>query len=445
MNRQDERDLDFSTREVVPGQLGYRQLGSYPLHRDRGRFVPQNSEVDLRELPAHPLHWDQGRFVATSRPRLTKIGLLVLLLLLAAVVSKFLTMTPVHQSAYDASIHPGQQPPSAQEGRIASNVNHLLTSEVAQQQFSGSVLLAQHGHVLLSKGYSMADWEKQVPNTPQTKFYLGSTTKQFTAMAILLLQQQGKLHVSDALCSYIPHCPPPWQPVTIHQVLTHTSGIAQLASSSFSYTSVQAWIASFDHAPLAFTPGQEYSYCSICYQILGYVIEQTSGEPYSTFLQQAIFDPLQMKDTGFDTRYPILPNHAVGYASWQVKDISITWDVDPQWSFLLGSGLLYSTVEDLYRWDQALYGHTLFSQQTLKEAFTPYVASQYAGSSYGYGWFIAKAPTPGHQLIWHDGKVNGFRTYIGRYINDQVTIILLSNLSTVDEMALAQTLEQIVF
>jgi CubicO group peptidase (beta-lactamase class C family) len=163
------------------------------------------------------------------------------------------------------------------------------------------------------------------------------------------------------------------------------------------------------------------------------------------FLQQAIFNPLQMRNTGFDPNYLSLPNHAVGYADWQLTAVELTPPTDPQWSFLCGSGLLQTTVEDMYRWDQALYTHTLVSQHTLDEAFTPYVASQYAGSSYGYGWFIAKAPTPGHRLIWHDGRVNGFRTYIGRYINDRVTIIILSNLSTLDELALANTLEQIVF
>src|SRR5205085_199398 len=234
------------------------------------------------------------------------------------------------------------------------------------------------------------------------------------AMAILILQERGKLHVADPLCSYIPQCPPPWQPVTIHEVLTHTSGIPQLDGSRLLYTSLSAWIASFDSVPLVFTPGREYSYCSVCYQILGYVVERASGQPYSTFLQQAIFDPLQMRNTGFDTRYPSLPDHAVGYASWRVKDIPITWDVTSQWSFLFGSGLLYSTVEDMYHWDQALSTHTLVSQRTLDEAFTAYVASQYAESSYGYGWFIAKSPTPGHRLIWHDGRVNGFRTYVGR-------------------------------
>jgi CubicO group peptidase (beta-lactamase class C family) len=201
----------------------------------------------------------------------------------------------------------------------------------------------------------------------------------------------------------------------------------------------------FCRYPLVSTPGGQFSYCSVCYQILAYVVEQVSGEPYSTFLQQAIFDPLQMKDTGFDPGYLSLPDHAVGYASWQVKDIDVGEDMAPQWSFLLGAGLLYSTAEDLYRWDQALYECTLVSQQTLNEAFTPYLSSQDPATSYGYGWFVAQAPTPGHRLVWHDGQLSGFRAYIGRYIDDGVTIIILSNLSRLDELALAQTLQQLVF
>ena len=212
-----------------------------------------------------------------------------------------------------------------------------------------------------------------------------------------------------------------------------------------SNASPESWINDFDDVPLGFAPGSEFSYCNVCYQILGYVVEKVSGEPYCMFLQQTIFDPLQMKHTGCDQQYLSLPDHAVGYASWRVQDVSIGLDAAPQWSFLCGAGLLYSTVEDLYRWDQALSSHTLISQQVLDEAFTPYVPSQYAGSRYGYGWFIAKAPIAGHRLIWHDGRVDGFRTYNGLYLDDGVTIIFLSNLSTLDELALARTLEQIVF
>ena len=412
---QQGRDLPFSARQPLPGQLGYRQLGSHQLRRGGRRFV-----IGTRQL------------VTTS---------LLLLLLFTVWRTASLLMyhhTPQSSSTTQVAFNP-------QNAVLAAQVDHLLANMVTHQQFSGSVLIAHSDQVLLSKGYGMADWEKQVPNTPHTKFYLGSTTKQFTAMAILILQQENKLHVHDHLCSYITPCPPAWQPVTIHELLTHTSGIPELDDANVLNASPQSWINHFDGVPLVFAPGSEFSYCNVCYQILGYVVEQVAREPYSTFLQQTIFDPLQMKNTGFDPHYLSLPDHAVGYASWRIQDVPLGWDIAPQWSFLFGAGLLYSTVEDLYRWDQALSRHSLISEQSLDEAFTPYVASQYAGSSYGYGWFIAQAPSPGHRLIWHDGRVNGFRTYNGRYPDDGITIIFLSNLSTLDELALARTLERVVF
>src|SRR5712664_3159100 len=119
----------------------------------------------------------------------------------------------------------------------------------------------------------------------------------------------------------------------------------------------------------------------------------------------------------------------------------------PQWSFLDGSGLLYSTARDLFLWDQALYTNTLLPQSVLRTAFTPYVdaAELFPGSGYGYGWFIAQSPVAGHRLIWHDGAINGFRNYIGRYVDDHVTIIALSNLATVDPVAFAQSIQKVVF
>lgn len=412
MNQQQRRELSSSAREIVPGQLSYRQLSPARLSQGQWRRSWQ-------------------RRIGGSRLRLLIIISLVFLLVV------WRTAANLHYQ------HPALSPHHS--APFVPQIDRLLTNQVAHEQFSGSVLIAQAGQVLLSKGYSMADWDKQVPNTPHTKFYVGSTTKQFTAMAILILQDQGKLHVRDSVCSHIVPCPGTWQSVTIHDLLTHTSGIPQLGGASLSTASPQAWIASFSGNPLVSTPGRQFSYCNVCYQILGYVVEQASGKPYSQFLQQAIFGPLQMRNTGFDPHYLSLPDHAVGYASWRVRDIPIGWDVAPEWSFLFGAGLLYSTVEDMYRWDQALSRHTLVSQQSLNEAFTPYIASQYAGSSYGYGWFIAQAPTRGHRLIWHFGAVDGFRSYIGRYPEDGITIIILSNLSTVDELTLAHTLQQLIF
>lgn len=335
----------------------------------------------------------------------------------------------------------------SQDMQIATQVNTLFTSLVTQHQFSGTVLIAKDGHILLSQGYSMANWTTQTLNTPLTRFYLGSVTKEFTAMSILMLQEQGKLRVQSSICKYVIPCPSPWQSVTIHDVLTHTSGIPELDTSQLSGASPAAWIGSFDGYPLAFTPGSQFSYCSVCYQILAYVVEVVSGQSYAQFVQQAIFTPLQMKETGFDSNFFYAqPNDAHGYATWENEAEQLGWSVSPEWTFLFGSGLLYSSVSDLYLWDQALYTNKLVSEQTRDEAFTSYTSSSlFAGSTYGYGWFIAKSPVPGHRLIWHDGIIDGFRTYIGRYIDDDVTIIFLSNLATVDSPTLAQSVQKLVF
>lgn len=358
------------------------------------------------------------------------------------------TWSEVHtlHSIHSARQHAQSARPRSRE-QVATQIDALLTQMTSNQQFSGSVLVAQGGNILLAKGYSMANWDTGTLNFPETRFYLGSLTKAFTAMAILMLQEQGKLHVQDTLCTYIPNCPPPWKPISIQQVLTHTSGIPQLNDSQLSNASPAAWIASFSNAPLQFTPGNEFQYCSICYQILGYVVQQVSGVPYTQFIQQMILGPLQMNETGFDVNAYYAPGvGAQGYESWQVKAPRIGFLAAPQWSFLFGSGLLYSTINDLYRWDQALYTTKLVSQPTLDQIFTPYVnATLFPGSTYGYGWFITQAPVQNHRLIWHDGVIDGFRNFIGRYVDDNVTVIVLSNLTTLDAITLGQSIGQMVF
>ncbi|MBV9259152.1 MAG: beta-lactamase family protein [Ktedonobacteraceae bacterium] len=329
--------------------------------------------------------------------------------------------------------------------QLRLQIDRLLTAKMKQKQFSGSVLIARDNRIILSKGYSMESWSRMRPNTPHTRFYLGSVTKEFTAMAILILQQRGKLHVRNSICAYIASCPRTWQHVTIHEILTHTSGIPGVDDASLSNASPQAWINSFNAFPMASSPGGQFSYCNVCYQILGYVVERVSGKSFSNFLQQAIFNPLHMKNTGFNPHYTSTPDHADGYDAWQDADSLAAWNLDPQWTFLFAAGLLYSTAEDIYRWDQALMHSTLVSQKTLDAAFTPYATSQYAGSKYGYGWFLTHGPIAGHRLIWHDGKIPGFRTYNGFYPQDGITLIVLSNLETLDEIALASEMQKIIF
>ncbi|MGH2506219.1 MAG: serine hydrolase domain-containing protein, partial [Ktedonobacteraceae bacterium] len=330
-----------------------------------------------------------------------------------------------HQAAaapQDSATRGHAQPVHASAlAQMATQLNGLLTTQVKNQQFSGSVLVAEHGQVILAQGYGLADAQNLTPNTAYTRFYLGSVTKEFTAMATLILQARGKLHIADPICTYIVHCPSPWQPVTIHELLTHTSGIPELDDSQLSGASPQAWIMSFNTAALQFAPGSQFDYCSTCYQILAYIVQQVSGVPYSQFIQQTILHPLKMSSSGFGSdAYYAQSDSAIGYETWQSNAPTITEQPEPQWSFLFGSGLLYSTVEDLYRWDQALYTNTLVPQKTLMQAFTPYVAAAnlFPDSQYGYGWFLAKSPVPGHQLIWHYGLLDGFRNYIGRYVDD---------------------------
>jgi CubicO group peptidase (beta-lactamase class C family) len=343
-----------------------------------------------------------------------------------------------------------QPTPTLQNQSLADQVDSLFTSLVAQQSFSGSVLIARNGQVLLQKGYSMADWDQQIPNNAQTHFFLGSVTKEFTATAILLLQEQGKLDVQKSVCTYIDPCPKYWQSVTVHDVLTHTSGIPENSNMPLSNASPSAWIYSFNAYALTFTPGSQFSYCSVCYQILAYVVEQAAGEAYAQFLQQNIFTPLHMQSTSFNSQaFYAQPNHATGYAGWQTPAITLGWDdvdmTDP-WSFLFGSGVLTTTVGDLYLWDQGLDAHKILSQHSLDQAYTAFSpTSLFGGSGYGYGWFIGKSPIAGHRLIWHDGVIDGFRTYIGRYIDDNVTVIFLSNLASTDSLSIAHSVEQLVF
>ena len=317
-----------------------------------------------------------------------------------------------------------------------TDVDNYLSQLASMGAITGSVLLARGNTVLLSKGYGLADEENNIPNTPQTRFRIGSNTKQFTAMAILILQERGKLHVQDHLCLYITDCPQDWQTITLQQLLTHTSGIPDYINSPEfppligTPATPEQLIDRFKNEPLLFPPGTRWSYSNSGYTLLGYIIEKVSGETYARFLQENIFDPLQMHDTGYDTNNPQPPAHANGYLSPHVKPVYLDM------SEFYAAGALYSTVEDLYRWDRALLTDQLVSQKTIDAMFTPYIPCPQGGCAlssdvgYGYGWFIADESN--HRLIYHWGRIDGFRTSNGFYPEDGVIVVLLSNLETTD-------------
>ena len=296
------------------------------------------------------------------------------------------------------------------------------------------MLVARGDTILLSKGYGWADAGRQIANTPQTKFRVGSNSKQFTAMAVLLLEQQGKLHVSDKLCLYIDACPDAWKDVTLQHLLTHTSGIQDYTNfDNFpgligSPASVVDLIARFKSLPLISTPGSRWLYSNSGYVLLGYVIERTSGVSYADFLQAAIFSPLHMTHTGYDQSAITAADHAQGYLTPTTRPVFIDM------SEFYAAGALYSTVEDLYIWNKALATNQFVSAAVLAPMITPQIPCPSGGCAlasdlgYGYGWFIANEQQ--HRYIYHWGRIDGFISSSGFFPNEQVYSIVLSNLET---------------
>ncbi len=240
---------------------------------------------------------------------------------------------------------------------FAGKADEAVQAYVKKGEFSGAVLVAKDGAPLVSKGYGLANRELDVPNTPRTKFRLGSITKMFTAMAILHLEEQGKLAVTDPVCKHVPDCPPAWAKITIHHLLTHTSGIPNFTSlpdypkTMAAPSAVNQTVARFRDRPLDFDPGEKFRYSNSGYVLLGQVIEKVAIESYGAVLKRTIFEPLGMKDTGYDSGAEIIPRRASGY-SRQAERFRNAMYIDM--SIPHAAGGLYSTVEDLLIWDQAL-------------------------------------------------------------------------------------------
>ncbi len=327
--------------------------------------------------------------------------------------------------------------PVAPTNPLADQLDAYLSRMVQAGRFQGSVLVARNGTILLSKGYGWANRAQQVPNTSQTRFRLASVSKQFTAMAIMHLQAQGKLSVHDSICDYLANCPAHWRPITIHHLLTHTSGLPNYTDfPSFGATrTVQTTpgelVARFRQRRLLSQPGKVFQYENSDYVVLALLIEQVSGQSYADLLRDVIFAPLGMNASGIAPSTPELRVDALGYRRLGQASPPL----DP--STLYGCGSLASTVEDLYRWSEALSTDRLLPAAELQQIFTPYARS------YGYGWFIERS---GDRLrIGHPGRIDGFSTSIARYPEQGVTVIVLSNLWSADADGISARLVDLVF
>ena len=323
-------------------------------------------------------------------------------------------------------------PPPADE--LAARITEFLGQQAAAGRFSGSVLVARGDEVVLSQGFGLADREQGIANTSQTPFRIASMTKAVTAMAIMQLSEQGLLSVDDPICDYLSDCPEAWRPITIHHLLTHTSGLQGFIDvpSLLQLESPTAadQIRLLAQSPLMFDPGAGFAYSNAGYSLLGLIVEQVSGRPYADFVRQNILAPLGMTSSGFG----LDPDGAaVGYSNaFQTADNDWMWAIDP-------AGGMYSTVEDMQRWARALTEAQLVSGETMAQIFTPYVTANFGdGGQYGYGWEISR--THGRPSIRHGGAVPGFDSHIALFPEDDLTVILLSNMEAVGTWTLSDIL-----
>jgi CubicO group peptidase (beta-lactamase class C family) len=303
-------------------------------------------------------------------------------------------------------------------------MEEVVQTYVRDKTFMGTVLVARGPDVILSKGYGSANLEWDIPNTPATKFRLGSITKQFTAASILLLEERGKLKLDDPVKKYVPEAPAAWDTITIFNLLTHSSGIPNFTSlpdySSLKLrdTPVAKTVMTVRDKPLDFVPGEKMSYSNSGYLVLGYVIEQVTGAGYEKFVTDNIFTPLGMKDSGYDSNTAVMLRRAAGYMPSATGPVNAGFI---HMSIPHAAGGLYSTTEDLLRWEQGLFGGKLISASSLTKMTTPFKGD------YALGVMVQTAS--GRKVVQHGGGIEGFNTFLAYYPDTRLTVAVLANIN----------------
>lgn len=287
-----------------------------------------------------------------------------------------------------------------------------------------SVLLISHGKALVRKAYGLSNLEERVAATPATNYRLASVTKQFTAASILLLAQDGRLSIKDPIRKWLPSLPDTDCGITIRHLLTHTGGLIDYedimpADLTTALRDVDVLHLLEKERRVYFAPGTDYRYSNGGYSMLALIVEKASGKSFQAFLRERIFEPLGMHDTlAYVVEGPRVANRAYGYTEtngrWESTDQSLT-------SAVLGDGGIYSSIDDLARWDAALYDSRLLSDASRRLAFTPWTRTDDPAIKYGFGWRISG------ETLWHSGESVGFRNVIVRYPQRHLTVIILTN------------------
>jgi CubicO group peptidase (beta-lactamase class C family) len=308
------------------------------------------------------------------------------------------------------------------------DLDAIAASHYPANEPGAAILVTKNGEVLLRKGYGMADLEQGIPLTPEMVFRIGSVTKQFTAAAILLLEQEGKLSVTDDLRKYLPEYPTHGKVITLEHLLTHTSGIRSYTDMKVfgeklrSDLSVEEVIALFQNEPLGFEPGTKYAYNNSGYFLLGAVIEKVSGKSYETYLREKIFEPLGMSQTYYGSATRVLPKRAQGYDALDgefqnAEYLSMTLPY--------AAGSLLSTVDDLAKWDRALEGTVLLRRSSLEKWWNPFALPNGESAHYGYGWGLSEYE--GRRVVSHGGGINGFTCQLLRIPEERLFVVVLTN------------------
>jgi CubicO group peptidase (beta-lactamase class C family) len=343
----------------------------------------------------------------------------------------------------------GSSPTPRPYADAASRLDAAMVPLRSHEELSGALLVSHAGVPVASRAYGWGDTAGRVANRTDTRFRIGSITKQFTAMAVLLLQERGRLRVGDPVCRHLAACPAAWRQVTLRHLLTHTSGIPDytqrpdLVPHDRAITPVKL-ASAVAHLPLDFPVGSRYSYSNSGYAILGHIIERVARQRYADFLHAAILDPLALDDTGYDDR-PVAPAHAIGHSGTGVR-------ARPEHaSVAFAAGAMYSTVADLARWTHALFDRRFAAAASVDAMLaaqvswcdsngtlcTPdeCVSSTLACTSYGYGWELRSQPNRSggiDKLIEHGGAISGFRA-LSRYEPDrQIYLVVLTNSEALD-------------
>jgi CubicO group peptidase (beta-lactamase class C family) len=312
-------------------------------------------------------------------------------------------------------------------------VDQYVQSEMQKQHIPGlALLVARDGKIVKAQGYGLANVELQVPVKPETVFQSGSVGKQFTATAVMMLVEEGKIKLDDPITNYFKDAPPNWNHVTVRELLSHTAGFTDYPGSfNFrkDYTEDELFkvIAGI---PLAFPPGTKWDYSNLGYATLGILIHRVTGKFYGDFLQERIFQPLGMTTTRVLSEADIIPNRAAGYRLVKGELKNQEW-VAPTVN-TSADGSLYFSILDLAKWDAALYTEKLLKRSSFEEMWTPTKLSngQPNSDDYGFGWGIENID--GHRVLDHNGGWQGFETHISRYVDDKLTVVVLTNLGDAD-------------